>query len=63
MLIDLQVAAIRRKAGKADRRGIVDQLERRLMREQHDFGLMPRSRYACRKVGTTGHVALTQGLK
>ena len=33
-LVDLQVAAVRRQAGEADRRGVVDQLQRGLLRKQ-----------------------------
>jgi hypothetical protein len=34
-LVDLQIAAVGREEGKADRRGIVDQLQGRL-RKHHD---------------------------
>jgi hypothetical protein len=37
-LIDLKIAAIRRHACKTDRRGIIDELQRRLRKQQH-FGL------------------------
>ncbi len=37
-LIDLKVAAVRRQAGKADRRGIIDQLQRWLLRKQQHSG-------------------------
>ena len=34
-LIDLKIAAIRRQAGKPDRRRVVDELQRRLRKQQH----------------------------
>ena len=35
-LVDLQVAAVGRKESETDRRGVVDQLQSRLLRKQHD---------------------------
>ena len=35
-LIDLQIAAVGREASEADRRSIIDQLQGRLLRKQHD---------------------------
>jgi hypothetical protein len=34
-LVDLQIATVRREAGETDRRGVVDQLQSRLMGKQH----------------------------
>jgi hypothetical protein len=35
-LVDLQIAAVGRQAGEPDRRRVIDQLKRRLLRKQHD---------------------------
>src|SRR6202008_1536835 len=40
VLVDAQVAAIRRETDQANRGGIVNELKRRLMRKQHDIRLM-----------------------
>jgi hypothetical protein len=50
-LVDLQVAAVGRKAGEADRRRIVDQLQGGLLRKQHDRRRLHRSRTAIRVPG------------
>jgi hypothetical protein len=36
-LVDLKVAAVRRQERKADRRGVIDQLQCRLLRIEHGF--------------------------
>ena len=34
-LVDLQIVAVGRKVGEANRRGVIDQLQRRLLRKLH----------------------------
>ncbi len=45
-LVDLQIAAVGREASKADRRRVVDQLQGRLLRKQHDGRRFHRRRTA-----------------
>src|SRR6267378_2362746 len=50
-LVDLQIAAVGRKASKADRRRVVDQLQGGLLRKQHDRRRLHCSRTAIRILG------------